>query len=306
MYSAALALSVSPDDPAEFLSQCWERRPHLINRGVPTYFDLLFSLKDLDHIIAYSGLRYPAYRVVMNQRTLRPTETMPGKTPHRQITSAVMSRIYDSYAAGATLLLQGLEKRWSSLAAYSADLASTMAMPIQVNAYLTPPASQGFPVHYDTHDVLLLQILGCKRWKVWPAVIDNPVKTQKYNIPLDEVQTITSQLTPIIDADVAAGDTLYIPRGFPHVGFAGNSDSLHLTVGFFPHRVSDVVRAILFGVIDAASDERALRLSLTRAMRDPDIAHDELRTICQMLRERVRHVDVDSHLAKIVDERHVQ
>ncbi len=32
--------------------------------------------------------------------------------------------------------------------------------PLQINAYLTPPGSQGFATHYDTHDVFVLQVDG--------------------------------------------------------------------------------------------------------------------------------------------------
>ena len=34
------------------------------------------------------------------------------------------------------------------------------------NAYLTPPGSQGFAVHSDTHDVFVFQTAGSKQWEV--------------------------------------------------------------------------------------------------------------------------------------------
>jgi hypothetical protein len=49
---------------------------------------------------------------------------------------------------------------------------------VQVNAYLTPPASRGLGVHHDTHDVFVLQVHGRKLWQVWDAAVPFPLGHQ--------------------------------------------------------------------------------------------------------------------------------
>ena len=49
---------------------------------------------------------------------------------------------------------------------------------MQVNAYLTPPAERGLDIHFDFHDVFVVQLAGAKRWHVWPSLprSERPVK----------------------------------------------------------------------------------------------------------------------------------
>src|ERR687892_739120 len=81
------------------------------------------------------------------------------RTPHRQHPPpdravplsdlADPGKIFGQFAAGATIVLQGLQRFWAPLAAFSRGLELFLTHPIQVNAYLTPPASRGLGVHHD-------------------------------------------------------------------------------------------------------------------------------------------------------------
>ncbi|MGO7984355.1 JmjC domain-containing protein, partial [Rhizobium johnstonii] len=74
------------------------------------------------------------------------------------------------FAAGATIVLQGLHRLWPPLIDFTRLLIDDLGHPAQVNAYVTPASSQGFDPHYDTHDVFVLQVSGEKHWRV-----DEPV-----------------------------------------------------------------------------------------------------------------------------------
>ncbi len=67
-------------------------------------------------------------------------------------------------------------RRWSSRACSSAtpisggpanNLALDLGHAVQVNAYLSPAAAKGLELHFDYHDVFVLQLDGAKRWRVW-------------------------------------------------------------------------------------------------------------------------------------------
>jgi hypothetical protein len=120
---------------------------------------------------------------------------------------------------------------------------------VQANAYYTPRSAQGLPVHHDTHDVLVLQVAGQKRWLVYDPVFELPLKHQRYSAELGEPGAT------VLDLTLEAGDTLYLPRGWLHEALTSERDSLHLTIGINTYTARDAVRAAL----DSAEDDVALR-----------------------------------------------
>ena len=71
------------------------------------------------------------------------------------------------HAAGATMVLQGLQLTDPHLARVANNLALALDHAVQVNAYLSPAAARGLELHFDHHDVFVLQLDGRKRWRVW-------------------------------------------------------------------------------------------------------------------------------------------
>jgi lysine-specific demethylase/histidyl-hydroxylase NO66 len=103
-------------------------------------------------------------------------------------------------------VLQGLHRYWPPLRELTAELELELGHPCQANAYLTPPGSQGFAVHSDSHDVFVFQTHGTKLWEVHGE--DGP----------EEVL-----LEP--------GVSMYLPTGTPHAARAQDGASLHVTLG---------------------------------------------------------------------------
>ena len=66
------------------------------------------------------------------------------------------------------------------------QLEETLGHPAQANAYYTPRAAQGLPVHHDTHDVFVLQVAGEKRWLVYEPALELPLQDQRYSAELGE------------------------------------------------------------------------------------------------------------------------
>ena len=126
---------------------------------------------------------------------------------------------------GATIVLQGLHLTRPAIGAFCRSLEAALGHPAQANAYYTPRAAQGLPVHHDTHDVFVLQIAGEKRWLVYEPALELPLKDQKYSEALGEPGD------PIEDRVLQPGDMLYLPRGWLHEALTSETDSLHLTIG---------------------------------------------------------------------------
>jgi hypothetical protein len=142
---------------------------------------------------------------------------------------------------------------------------------VQANAYHTPASAQGFAIHHDTHDVFVLQVAGRKRWRVYEPVIELPLKSQRWSPALGDPGT------PVLDLALEAGDTLYIPRGWPHEASTAEGESLHLTVGLHPPTRLDALRA----AVDACADDLEFRRCVGA---DGELPADLLERLAQHLR----------------------
>ena len=209
MSSTDSALARLVGDEYAFVRDDFGRRPrHLAAADHDGFADLL-SLDDVDHIIAATALRAPAFRLVRKGVTL-PTSrvTRSARVGSRPIGDLVdVAAVHREFAAGATIVLQGLHRSWSPVAALCRSLEASLTHRVQANAYLTPPVAQGLNLHGDPHDVFAVQTHGVKRWVVEPA------GDTRWEL----------ELRP--------GDVLYLPAGTRHAAQTIDQPSLHLTIG---------------------------------------------------------------------------
>lgn len=123
-------------------------------------------------------------------------------------------------------LIRNLESFDDNVARFAAMLGGILRRRVSCNAYLTPPKSQTFPMHWDGHDVLILQLRGSKRWTLLEPAIQPPHRF-KFG---PESASLFAKLEPR-DARLRPGDFLYLPKGLPHQARTGAGASLHLTFG---------------------------------------------------------------------------
>jgi hypothetical protein len=239
--------------PAAFRGEYAERRPLLVGRDEPSRFAALLSTEDVERMLCTTALRAPAFRLVKDgaQIPVRAyTQDIPWQ-PGAFTGTAVVGRVAEEFARGATLVLQALHLHWLPAARYCRALEQELGWPVQANAYHTPASAQGFGVHHDTHDVFVLQLAGRKRWLVYEPVLELPLKDQRWSSELGDPGE------PVEDVTLEAGDTLYLPRGWPHEAATAEDESLHLTVGLHPPTRLDALRAALDSCADDVEFRRA-------------------------------------------------
>jgi ribosomal protein L16 Arg81 hydroxylase len=242
----ALALTLEPVTEANFFAEYWERRPLVIPRAEPGRFTGLLDVADVDRLICETAIRMPAFRLVKDGTPLPPsdyTHDIPWR-PGSFSQVASVERVVAEFAAGATLVLQALHLTWPAVALYCRDLERRLGFPVQANAYLTPTAAQGFAAHHDTHDVFVLQVSGPKRWRLYQPVVELPLKDQRWSPELGDPGPVIDEFT------LDAGDTLYVPRGWPHEAETSREEALHLTIGLHPPTRMDALRAALESCAD--------------------------------------------------------
>jgi lysine-specific demethylase/histidyl-hydroxylase NO66 len=287
-------------EPAKFAAAHWGRAPLLSRAGElagPDGFRDLLSPADADELLSRRGLRTPFLRVAQDGKLVPPARYTGGGGAGAEIGDQVLDeRILELYAGGATLVLQGLHRIWPPLVDFARELGAALGQPVQVNAYLTPPASQGFDTHYDTHDVFVLQVAGRKRWRVHEPVLADPLERQPWGGRADEVAA-TATGAPALDAVLEPGDALYLPRGWLHSAQAQGDSSLHLTVG-----VRALTRyAIVEELLALAAREPRLRATLRFGLdvADADQVEPELTEVVEALRDWLGTVEPAAVAARL-------
>jgi bifunctional lysine-specific demethylase and histidyl-hydroxylase NO66 len=228
-------------------------RAPVVLRGVQRDASPL-SVAAIDEMLAAAELRWPQLRLYRAGDEVDSARY----TVQADLTGAGLERITDvdavlrHYVEGATIQLIGLETYHAPVADLNRAVLHCLAddvARIHTNAYLTPAEAQGFDHHWDTHDVLVLQLEGEKHWQVHGAPLPFPAPDQVCAAYRDEIAQHVSTQRPLIDTVLAPGDVLYLPRGFIHAARTAQHYSLHITLGLHVrsrlHRLEQMLGAAL-------------------------------------------------------------
>ena len=281
--SALPGLARCVADVDGFLDRSWARWPSHAAGIDPSAFADLFSLDDVDRIIT-SSPRVPAFRLVRDGSPIDPkrytrTATVGGR-PVSGIGDA--GRIFDELRAGATIVLQGLQRSHPPLTGFCRALELELSHSVQANAYVTPSGSRGLGVHYDTHDVFVLQLAGTKSWSVFEPVLTDPLPSQPWK------GTAADAGTPCLSVVLGAGDCLYVPRGFLHSAEAQQDLSAHLTIGVVTTTWHDLLREVVATTADDPELRRAVPVGYAA---DPELLLAGLDDAVARLRKTLADVD---------------
>jgi lysine-specific demethylase/histidyl-hydroxylase NO66 len=288
-------------DPAKFGADYWSRAP-LLTRAADLDGDFtdLLTLADVDEIVSRRGLRTPFIRVAKEGNVVEPRRyTGPGGTGAEIADQVADDKILELFADGSTIVLQALHRFWPPLIEFAASLSDDLGHPVQVNAYITPASSQGFAAHYDVHDVFVLQVHGQKRWQIHAPVLTDPLRDQPWSDNRVKVEA-RAQEPALIDAVLAPGDVLYLPRGYLHSAIALGDVSTHLTIGVHPVTRYAIVEALAALVADDPQLRSSLPLGIDLRDDDSVIAAELAETIEQLI-TRLRRVEVADIAPRLVD-----
>jgi bifunctional lysine-specific demethylase and histidyl-hydroxylase NO66 len=276
----------------EFAARYWGRLPLLSPADtLPCDFSDLLDLPAVDELLSRRGLRTPFLRLAKDGQVVPTDRFTRGGGAGAAIGDQVADdRVLDLVVDGSTVVLQGLHRTWPPLVGFATQLAVDLGHPVQVNAYVTPPQSQGFSAHYDVHDVFVLQVAGVKHWTVHEPVLEAPLRDQPWTDRRDAVRQRAAE-PPVIDAVLRSGDALYLPRGYLHSARALGGVSAHLTVGV--HAVTRYV--VAEALLAAAADEVALRGSLPLGLdlADGESLRDEVAATVRALVARLEGAGPD-------------
>lgn len=152
--------------------------------------------------------------------------------------------IYGQFAKGRSFRFMAAHRYLPRVAGFAAQLAAALAEAVGANVYLTPADGEGLSVHFDSHDVFVLQCVGGKRWRLYADDY-----AQRGRRPTGKASAFNPKLHrpgPIDrDVDMAPGDILYLPRGVIHEVGPPNSESLHVTFAVHTLTVAELAHRAL-------------------------------------------------------------
>ena len=225
------------------------------------------------------GTRQPAFRVVRAGTTIAAGEVTrrAGLGTSNLDDVVAPNNVVDRYRRGDTVVLQGLQHTNPHLARLANNLALALDHPVQVNAYLSPANARGLDLHFDFHDVFVVQLGGSKRWRIWaplPRTTD-PVKG-RHSIAAPQLDELGD---PLLDLTIEAGHCLYLPRGYPHAAETTDLPSDHLTIGLLAVTWQRVLRKAIDAEVAAGRLTGSLPVGLlepgaaTASESESEIAH---------------------------------
>lgn len=240
----ALEFMLAPHGTAEFFAQHFEKVPLHVQRDDVSYFADVYNIADVEDSLVV-GAREPENFALVKAGSPdiaeedftyeRPSVRwrLTGKGPRRWIDAR---KVVACFADGYTLIIKDAALFSARLQRFCNALQRDLMAFAQPNVYFTPPAAQGFQVHHDTHDTLTAQIAGEKTWRIYEPLIQLPLESQPFHSG-----TKVEGLKLLDEVHLSAGDTLYLPRGFPHEAKTSETKSLHCTFALAPVRVTDVM-----------------------------------------------------------------
>jgi ribosomal protein L16 Arg81 hydroxylase len=244
-----LAELLAPVSVEEFIQSYYESRPLLVRNRTQGGFDRFLTLDDADRLLGESHLNSEYVRIVQDGKNRSPQE---GVDADLNQSEGGLEALFQQYRQGASIVLLSLQERWPPLQKLCRSLTAPLSARMQANAYLTPPLAQALELHYDTHDVFVLQTHGAKSWRLYEPWTELPLRTSPFRDAPEDLRLVDEFV-------LHAGDLLYLPRGYPHEVRSGESTSLHVTLGVKPILWAEVIKD---AVHDTIENDATLRRSL--------------------------------------------
>lgn len=243
---------------SQFVSEYYHRLPH----SAPGQAAQLCELGTWDSLAAI--LLQGAADVLV----CRQNEQHAGPTPRSEQEALALVE------QGYTLLVRHAERHDPLLAQLAAEFQAAFAAPANIHMYCTPGGQFGFGWHYDAEEVFIVQTTGRKEYRLRKNTV-HPWPIEE-TLPAD--MQYQREIMPLIRCELAAGDWLYIPSGYWHMGQSSQT-AISLAIGLQPRTAVDVYDFLRRSVIESL----LWRQRLPVAGSATGVPEDELRQQYQTL-----------------------
>lgn len=255
---------LSPMEEANFYVNHWclHEKLHL-SRNDKHYFENLVSVEEIDRLVCSTRIPVTNFNLAKDNDPLPVESYCTG-----DLVDA--NKVLFHHQNGATIILRSAEQWSAPIAKLRAEAEKLLGYEAQINVYITPPSQKSTPPHWDTHELIVMQLLGSKQWRLFESSETLPLEGQRFEVGKHEVGELTDNIR------LNAGDTLFLPRGTIHEPIA-DTYSIHLSIGIRPLRLADLVA----GILEQESNRvgSILRENAEISLDDPELAPKLQKTI---------------------------
>ena len=167
---ATLADLLAPVSTSEFLEVFRARKRLHIAASDPTRAETLFSWRDIDTLLSEHALDENVR--LMRDGVLVPRQFYTSNEGKRLNVRA----FHDLLPQGVSIVVDDVHRSIPQIGQLAAAIEREMGIHTNVNAYLSFSKGGAFKPHWDFHDVLVVQVHGNKRWRIWNAEVPHPVE----------------------------------------------------------------------------------------------------------------------------------
>jgi ribosomal protein L16 Arg81 hydroxylase len=289
---------INPVEESLFFAEYWETAPLHISRKDPNSYSSILSGTDIDYIVSTAC-------VLQNSSVELLGEAMgtPG--------SLDAASVYKAYQQGASIRIRGAHRYWKPIWMLCRRLEQMFSFPVQANLYCTPASSHALNRHYDEHEVFVLQIAGCKHWRLFEAGVTLPLQHAPL-LPFENlagkegyrrsprIAEVVKQLEgsgPTHEITMETGDLLYLPRGVIHEAETSDELSVHLTIGVHVLTWADLLMVALG---QTSNQDVRFRKSLPVGFANETVSGDSLKEqFNQLLDALSQQADLTAALEEI-------
>lgn len=276
-------------EAAGFFRRAYEHDGLVVRHDDAARFTGLISIDAIDAFVAGADLREGDVDLTASDRTIARSSYL---NDAGLVDRGVVVR---EYQKGATIILPQRHQSDRTLRSFCRAVERVFSCHVQTNIYLTPGGAQGFPPHYDNHDVFVLQVAGSKHWRLYQQAVETPYRGEGFHLGDHEAGEL------VMDFVLNPGEAAYVPRGLMHdAENVGDAPSLHITVGLIAKTWADLM---LEAVSELALEEPAFRRALPPGHALPGYDREEARAIFTgLMRTIADRTRMDGAFDLIVDQ----
>ncbi len=229
---------IAPLTVENFFQLYWEKSFIHNKHSSASYFDEVLTITDIDELLSQQNLIPDGIRIVDKGTNIPAADWTRSDTLINGVirTAVDNEKLFGLFNNGKTIIINSAEKSIPRLARACSTIEQQLKFRVQANIYITPPGSQGFAMHYDPHDIFLMQIKGPKTWLIYDSGEDLPVVYKAFCKKPELVSNV----------EINSGDFLYIPRGTPHEAYSSAVSTIHVNFSLKPvygfHLIEELAR----------------------------------------------------------------
>ena len=267
---------ISPVNTEDFFANYWEKRVLSVHRESRDYFDFILTTRDIDLYFQSNALHPSFIRVIRSGIDCDVSKwTRLERRQNTGLYSVVdREKLFAQFSAGASLIVNASEGSIPSIGRFCNSMEQELKINLQANIYLTPPCEKGFGLHYDAHDIFILQTAGQKQWRLFGHAPQEVLTGEQ------TVSDCYKSREPEQELELRSGDLLYLPAYTVHEAHTTDSISIHISLGVYARR--------WFHLLQDLAKSAEASLEFQRPLPDAFSSDDDRRKFNEEFAEKLR------------------